>query len=113
MDGDVDLNERFSSYGGLSICDFLDSCSLVVPVVLTLGALYVRGAQVMDSLRLSDAHVKDEEDDDLSGPEETSIPADKARRRQSSPKRRKIEHESNLVFEVHVNPRGFALFSNL
>ena len=64
----------------------------------------------MESLRLSDAHVKDDEDEDLeSGPRlEDSIP-DEARRRQSSPKKRKIEHESSLVFEVLA--RFFFCFS--
>lgn len=63
--------------------------------------MYPRGEQAMESLRLSDAHVKDDEDEDLeSGLRlEDTIP-DKSRRRQSSPKKRKIEHESSLVFEV-------------
>ena len=58
--------------------------------------------QVVESLRLSDAHVKRDSDGDLSESLEDKV-TDKGRRRKQSPtKRRKIEHESSLLFEVLV-----------
>lgn len=67
---------------------------------MDLNALYV--LQALDSLQLSDAHVEEDRDGALSGPrlEDDTVVPDKLRRRQASPKRRKIEHESSLLFEV-------------
>lgn len=67
--------------------------------------MVVVAEQAMESNhRLSDAHVKDDPSEgDLSGSVEDDIKAtDKARRRkkQSPTKRRKIDHEPSLLFEV-------------
>jgi len=68
---------------------------------MDLNAMYV--LQALDSLRLSDAHVEEDQDEALSSPhleEDDTVVPDTLRRRQASPKRRKIEHESSLLFEV-------------
>lgn len=56
--------------------------------------------QAMEDLRLSDAHVKRDSDGDLSGSLEQKVTDNGRRRKQSPTKRRKIEHESSLLFEV-------------
>ncbi|KAG0600160.1 hypothetical protein M758_11G011600 [Ceratodon purpureus] len=53
----------------------------------------------MEDLRLSDAHVKRDSDGDLSGSLEQKVTDNGRRRKQSPTKRRKIEHESSLLFE--------------
>lgn len=65
---------------------------------IDVPALYVLVLeQALQNLRLSDAHVKGDSDGDLPEMKVT----DKGRRRKQSPtKRRKIEHESSLLFEV-------------
>ena len=82
----------------LVVCPFLN-----LACVPTLYMVLVREQAMEVNHRLSDSHVKDDHSDgDLSGSLEDDVKvADKERRKKQSPtKRRKIEHESRLLFEV-------------